>query len=555
MHRRAARLCTLLSITLLAGVAPFAPLTPGAFGAHIRPLVACPSLTPGATVPPTHVLAPVDGAVVSNALALAVTPPNDMTASVQVCAGFLYRDAYGQLVARTNVPIGVLPDDTGGGWISSWDVSGLPSQSGVTLSFIANGPSSQTLVGTVHRVTIDHSPPASAAGIMGTRQYLAPDGSLYVSASTPISLTADDPPLDDGSAGTGAALRYRVDDTPPRAYATPFTLGGAANGLHTVTYWAIDGTGNAETPHTLTLTLDTTPPAMTPLIGGSFNSDGSADGPVTVAFTADDAGSGVAALTYALTRASIQTYSPGQEITVAATTMLDYAATDRVGNTFYGTVPITINTPIPTVAPLPTGIPTATRTASPTRTPTETHTPTPTHTPTETHTPIETRTATPTRIPTETHTVVPTRIPTETHTPTSTYTPTATHTPTPTHTAAPVYTPPATHTPTPTHTATVVHTPTPTHAATVAYALLPTHAPAAAPTPRPTPTWPPIDGPPLLQRVPLTAVSSASPTQGPVHVHLFPTSSAGHTAKKHTIRQAPIGPRHPGRGQKTWPRP
>ena len=175
-------------------------------------------------------------------------------------------------------------------------------------------------------------------------------------------------------------------------------------------------------------------------------------------------------------------YSTSPPDLVEETSVLDYAAVDEVGNSFSGTLSITVATPSPTPRP--------------TDTPTPTHTPRPTHTPTPTHTPR------------------PTRTPTATHTPTPTHTPMATRTPRPTHA------PTATHTPTPTHTPTVTGTPTPTR------------SPTPTRTPRPTPTWPVIDGPPILSRTPRRAAAPGAPDGGtlprarPVHLHVLPARRA-----------------------------
>jgi hypothetical protein len=245
-----------------------------------------------------------------------------------------------------------------------------------------------------------------------------------------------------------------------------------------MTYWATDAAGNTEAPHTLSLVLDATPPVVTPLVSGALNPDGSANGPVTVAFVATDAGSGVRGISYAIEPGFAQPYTPGQQIPIVTTSVLDFAAVDEVGNSFDGTLAITVAAPSPSPQPTDTPIPT------------DTADPTAGETPTPTDTTEPAVADTPTRLPT------------------------ATHTPTPTHTPRPTYTP------TPTHTPTATHTPTPTR------------TPTATRTPQPTPSWPVIDGPPILSRTPRSDAPPGAPgggtlpRAGPLHVHVLPPRRA-----------------------------
>jgi len=534
VHRLAARLVPVLALTLCCA-APGALAPPVDTRAHVHTttFATCPSLGGGAS-PPARILAPAAGAIVSTTAPLAVAPPAEALHDVQVCASFRYRDVYGVWIART-MPIATL---TGDAWASSWDVSTLSSQRGITLSFIANAPGVQTLVGTVSGIVVDHAPPASAAAALSPYQYLAPGGDLYVSPGASVSLTAADPSLDDGSAGTGATVRYTLDGAPPLMYTAPLALDTAGAGMHTIAYRGTDGAGNVEAPRALTLTLDTAPPTVTPLITGAFGPGGAANAPVTITLAATDTVSGVDNISYGLSPLLDHTYAMGQQIVVSTTTVLYYAATDRVGNASYGTLPITINAPMPTATP-PTPaevLSTSTPSDAPGGTGATTPTPTPTavigssRTPTMTHTPAETHTTTPTRTATETHTTTPTHTATETHTTTPTHTatavssptdtrvPTDTHTATPAHTPTETYTATPTHTPTDTHTATPAHTPTETRTPMETYTPTPTHpaTPTRAPDPThtPTPTHTPSAGAHAAPRAP-AATHTLSPTHTP----------------------------------------
>lgn len=419
-----------------------------------------------------RILSPAEGAAFSETVPLSVDVALNPPDSVAACAAYPSGD----------VVVASLSYQTG--WTATWDA---PHSQTVSLRFVAQYPSGQTaLVGTVQRVMIDRAPPTSAATIVGAGQYTAPGGATYVLGDTPIALAAADPPLDDGSPGSGATLFYRVDDGAPVTYTAPLTLNGRRDGPHAIAYWAADRAGNVGAVHTLTPTLDTTRPAVTPLITGNFDAAGVAYTPVTVAFAMSDAGSGLDTRQtgYAIGSGWWQTYAPGQAIVVTSTAYIAYRAVDMLGNSAIGTLPITVATPTPTSAPilpLPSvGVPTAPNTGSDPGV-----------------------AATPTRgarsraggtiEPTATRTPRPT--PTERIAPT----PTATQTPRPTPTPRPTQTP----------------RPAPTRAT-----VLKTTAPRA------TPTWPPIDGPPIPRRTPVTASTGAQGTL--THVHTLPVLGQRH---------------------------
>lgn len=467
MHRRLVRALVLLTaLVLLVYVAT--PLAATARGARGQVAANIECVSPSQSAPPPSILAPQENAVVSNVVPIAVVTPTDTTDYVIVCASYVIGGT------PTTYALNTIPLNAQDHWAASWDVSTIPNQTGVTLTFIAHDGSSdqQTLIGTVHNITINHQPPSnqppiSTATILntGAPPYTAPGGITYISSKSLISLSATDP-----SPNASVTIYYQIDGGTAQTFTTPSTLGGlnagALNdgpldtlndGPHTINFWAIDSAGNSETPHSLTLTLDTTPPQITPLITGAFNADGTANGTVSVAFSVSDIGSGIGGVFYSFnplcpvsiannvpTCAFSYAYNQLPQITVTSSGVLYYAAVDNVGNPTIGSLPITITTPTATPQPVDTALPTATPI------PTDTGVPS-----------APTRTATPTRSPT------------------------ATHTPVPTHTPAPT------------------RTPAPTH------------------TPRPAPTWAPIDGPPLLKRTPvaLPAAGLAAPA---LHLHLMP---------------------------------
>jgi hypothetical protein len=239
--------------------------------------------------------------------------------------------------------------------------------------------------------------------LIGSGRYLAPDGTLFGSGSTLISLSATDPALDDGTPGSGAMLFTSTDGGPASPYVAPFSLQGLADGAHAVVYWSIDRAGNREASHTQSLVLDTRPPSVSPIVTGTLNADGSYSSAVRVALPAGDSGSGLRCVGYLLAPdpQPIPTcanradgYTPGQEIMLDATTWLGYIAQDNVGNAYVGSLTITVTTPAATPPPGVTTAPRPTATYRPSVTPTPTRAmhPAPSPTSAVTHTPRPTPT-------------------------------------------------------------------------------------------------------------------------------------------------------------------
>jgi hypothetical protein len=107
---------------------------------------------------------------------------------------------------------------------------------------------------TTLNVVIDVSAPTTTAG----------DGANaagWNNGPATVTLTAADPKLADGSAGSGvAATFYTIDGGSAQTYSTPFTVSG--EGTHTVTYYSTDVAGNQEAVNTLTVKIDVTPPVL-----------------------------------------------------------------------------------------------------------------------------------------------------------------------------------------------------------------------------------------------------------------------------------------------------
>ncbi|MDO8916020.1 MAG: hypothetical protein Q7W16_08070, partial [Coriobacteriia bacterium] len=158
----------------------------------------------------------------------------------------------------------------------------LGNQSDYTLTYSIRPPSIPETSATV-------SPSPNAAG--------------WINAAASVSLIATD--TRDGLPGSGvAATYYALDGDVPLLYGTsPFTV--SAQGTTTIEYWSVDRAKNEERPRTLSLRLDTTPPAVSDdhvaFYGGTT---------ATVTVTAVDADSLVTSVQYSLDGGATQTVTP-----------------------------------------------------------------------------------------------------------------------------------------------------------------------------------------------------------------------------------------------------
>ena len=242
MRRHCVRLLTLLAV-LAFSVDSYAT-SPRAFVHAPRRFVAsrktsilgslAPCFLSGSAPAPLTITAPTDNLAVSAAVPLSIARPTDTTDSVNVCASYDFLSPIGQLTHQQNVLVTTL--SAADSWQDAWDVSGLPSQRGIALSFIAHVSGQQAPLATIQGLVVDRQAPPSTAAILGAQHYTAPDGITYVAAGTPIRLSAIDPPIADGSAGSGVrSMSYQVDSGTAQTFAVPFSLSSAGDGPHTTT--------------------------------------------------------------------------------------------------------------------------------------------------------------------------------------------------------------------------------------------------------------------------------------------------------------------------------
>ena len=184
-------------------------------------------------------------------------------------------------------------------------------------------------------------PPADVTAPVTTSDAAA----TYVNVAA-INLTATD-------AGSGVATTYyRVDggtETAGKAIAVS-TLGA-----HTISFWSVDVAGNIETPKTASFTITAiTPPADATAPVTTSDAKPSYVGTATIALTATDAGSGVAATFYTLD-AGVQTTGTAIAVSTVGTHTVTFWSADKAGNIEAATTATFTITPVIVVPPVESG--------------------------------------------------------------------------------------------------------------------------------------------------------------------------------------------------------
>ncbi|QKS47615.1 family 43 glycosylhydrolase (plasmid) [Paenibacillus cellulosilyticus] len=129
-----------------------------------------------------------------------------------------------------------------------------------------------------------------------------------------------------------AATYYSVDGGPAQ---TGETILLTEEGIHTITYWSVDASGNTEEPHAVQVKIDRTA-SVTSAVQEPAVPDGSNGWyvhPVTVALSSTDSASGVDSIYYSLDDgASWQMYAEPIIVNQDGMTNITYYAVDQAGN-------------------------------------------------------------------------------------------------------------------------------------------------------------------------------------------------------------------------------
>ena len=173
----------------------------------------------------------------------------------------------------------------------------------------------------------------------------APNSATWNHDQVTVTLSA----VDNGSPNSGVDhIHYSVDGGSPVDHAgstAAFPVSGA--GTHTVTYFAVDGAGNAETAHGTTVRIDPSAPVTTASPNVAPNAAGWNNTPVTLSFSAVDVdASGVKSVTVDGVTTAGSTAS--KVVSSEGTTTVSYFATD-VADNIEGTKSTTVK--IDTVKP------------------------------------------------------------------------------------------------------------------------------------------------------------------------------------------------------------
>jgi hypothetical protein len=186
-----------------------------------------------------------------------------------------------------------------------------------TVTWTVTDTSGNQATATQTVTVVDRTPPTTTASAGG------PAGANgWYTGNVRVTLSAADVP----ACSAVAQTFYRVDGTganPYAVYSGPFTVTG--DGQHTVSFYSTDTAGNSETPKSVAVNIDATPPSLT--FGAPYpapNAAGWNNTSVSIPFTASDATSGVA---------STNPASPLVLSTEGAFVTGPVTATDVAGNT------------------------------------------------------------------------------------------------------------------------------------------------------------------------------------------------------------------------------
>lgn len=171
----------------------------------------------------------------------------------------------------------------GGSWLpygSPFAVSGNGSHLVEYGSTDVAGNAEATRSASIQIGAVASAPPTSSATLSGTLG----GGSWYVSP-VDVTLSATDP------AGYAVTITYRVDSGPWTTYANPVPIG---QGRHTVQYFATNAVGIQESPKSVSVDVDLSPPSVSTGLSSTPSPSGWYRGPVDVTLAASDALSGVA---------------------------------------------------------------------------------------------------------------------------------------------------------------------------------------------------------------------------------------------------------------------
>jgi hypothetical protein len=165
---------------------------------------------------------------------------------------------------------------------------------------------------------IDASAPSTQAAVSGV------SGNGWYRDPAQVTLTASD------SLSGVANSYYTVDGGEAQTYTTPFNVSGG--GSRVVNYWSVDGVGNVEAQHTLTVNVDSGAPSTQLTTGGTAGNNGWYRSAVQVSLTSTDTLSGIANTYYSVDGGAAQVYAGTFTVSGNARHSVSYWSVDRAGN-------------------------------------------------------------------------------------------------------------------------------------------------------------------------------------------------------------------------------
>jgi len=211
------------------------------------------------------------------------------------------------------------------------------------------------------QIRVDNGAPVSVLSI-GQPKFLQPDGSLLITSTTPITLSAQDVTVDAVRAGVGS-LWVSVDEATPTLVTGTFRLNDVADGLRFLHYYAVDLVGNVEVRRSSSVWVDATAPTaqlLSPSSDPAAPVQTLARGQIPISGLAQDAAlkswsldyaSGLSATTgWRVIRSSTVPVPSGTFAVWNTNSLNGYytlrlTVTDRVGQTSVATARILVGTP------------------------------------------------------------------------------------------------------------------------------------------------------------------------------------------------------------------
>jgi len=231
----------------------------------------------------------------------------------------------------------VKAENNGGGWVplvlhriceNCGGDSPAPSMTPATfqgfVDWLAQRVSRGTVVRTVGQVVSGDAQPATSSA--GCNSATCSAG--WYDGPVSVSLQATD-----GGSGV-AAIRYTLDGSEPTVSSPLYTGPITVSQTTTMKFRSWDNGGNVEPVRSQLVQIDATAAASSISCNGSACLGTAYQGPVTVALSATDGESGVAAIRYTLDGSEPTASSPlyGEPFTVSETTTVRYRTWDTAGN-------------------------------------------------------------------------------------------------------------------------------------------------------------------------------------------------------------------------------